>query len=100
MNSKQHTKNDFIRVNRLKGKETLMELVFKEIEDYIVRTELKPGDRLPLEAELAHQLGCGRYSVREALRSLDALKESDAVRAKEAMEKDFSEFKRRLEEGE
>ncbi len=60
-------------LKRIKKEQTLAELALKEIRDYIVRANLKPGDKLPSEAELVHQLGCGKSSVREALKSLEAL---------------------------
>ncbi len=77
-------------INRVKRKEGLVELVFKEIKDYIVRAKLKGGDRLPSEAELAHQLGCGKYPVREALRSLEALGIIKIIHGKGAMVKEFN----------
>jgi DNA-binding FadR family transcriptional regulator len=42
------------------------------IRAYIVDKQLKPGDALPSEAELATQLDVGKTSVREALRRLEA----------------------------
>ena len=42
------------------------------IRAYIVDKQLKPGDPLPSEAELATQLDVGKTSVREALRRLEA----------------------------
>lgn len=48
---------------------------FEEICDRIrarlTSGELKPGDKLPPERELAQQLGVGRNALREALRSLE-----------------------------
>src|SRR5215218_1267208 len=43
------------------------------IRRYIVERGLRPGDRLPSEAELAAALGNSRLIVREALRALDAV---------------------------
>ena len=49
--------------------------VFAEIVDQvrqaILSKELKPGDKLPSERELARQFKTGRISVREALRTLE-----------------------------
>jgi len=50
--------------------------VFEEIAEQIKRRihdgQLKPGDRLPGERDLAIQFGVGRMMVREALRTLEA----------------------------
>lgn len=49
------------------------ERVVRHLETMIVSGDLKPGDRLPPERELAQQLGVSRPSVRAGLRSLVAL---------------------------
>lgn len=49
----------------------LHEVIANTIQEQIIAGELKPGDTLPSENELMHQLGAGRYSVREALRVLE-----------------------------
>jgi GntR family transcriptional regulator, transcriptional repressor for pyruvate dehydrogenase complex len=46
------------------------QLVLDRIEEQILTRELRPGDRLPPERELAAQLGVSRPAVREALRAL------------------------------
>jgi GntR family transcriptional repressor for pyruvate dehydrogenase complex len=48
-------------------------LVIQKIHSYIQERNLKSGDRLPSERELAEQLGVGRSSVREALKALELL---------------------------
>jgi DNA-binding FadR family transcriptional regulator len=45
--------------------------VERQIRSLIYSGNLKPGDRLPSEKELAAQIGVGRLSVREALRMLE-----------------------------
>jgi GntR family transcriptional regulator, transcriptional repressor for pyruvate dehydrogenase complex len=50
----------------------LSALVADKILDRILRNGLKPGARLPPEAEMRQQLGVGRGTVREALRLLEA----------------------------
>jgi GntR family transcriptional regulator, transcriptional repressor for pyruvate dehydrogenase complex len=47
------------------------EEVSAEIKRLIFKGELKPGDRLPSEAELANQFHVGRQTIREALRLLE-----------------------------
>ncbi|MHA6251443.1 FadR/GntR family transcriptional regulator [Oceanobacillus sp. CAU 1775] len=47
--------------------------VLQEIRSYIRNQQLKPGDKLPSERELAEKLQAGRSSVREALRALELL---------------------------
>jgi GntR family transcriptional regulator, transcriptional repressor for pyruvate dehydrogenase complex len=49
------------------------ELVVDHVRGQIERAELKPGDRLLPERELAHHIGVSRPSVRAGLRSLSAM---------------------------
>jgi DNA-binding FadR family transcriptional regulator len=57
----------------MKRKQMLYEAVQEEIKTYILRNDLKAGDPLPPETELAHQLDISRNSVREAVKALEAL---------------------------
>ena len=45
----------------------------KQIKLFIIESGLKAGDTLPTEKEMEEQLGISRTSIREALRSLEAL---------------------------
>lgn len=47
--------------------------IVKEIRDMIRQENIKPGDRIPSERELAEKLQVGRSTLREALRSLELL---------------------------
>jgi DNA-binding FadR family transcriptional regulator len=47
------------------------EEICERIRARIAAGELRPGDKLPAERELAQQLGVGRNALREALRSLE-----------------------------
>lgn len=49
------------------------EAVCDQIRQQIFRGELRPGDRLPGERELAEQLAVSRSVVREAIRSLESM---------------------------
>lgn len=51
---------------------TLVHRVTGQVEQLIIKGELRPGDRLPPERELARQFGVSRTVVREAVRSLVA----------------------------
>lgn len=57
-----------IRSNKSVSAEAL-----EAIRHYIVDSGLQPGDSLPTEAEIAGMLNCGKSSVREALKSLEAV---------------------------
>ncbi len=48
----------------------LSEELREDIEEYIDRNQLKPGDKLPSERELAKMLGANRITVRDALRQM------------------------------
>ena len=48
------------------------EAVCEQIRQQIFRGDLRPGDRLPGERELAEQLNVSRSVVREAIRSLES----------------------------
>lgn len=60
-----------MKVN-LRG-EALYKAVCDYIKQYIIDNNLKPGDPLPSEGQLADDLGVGRGSVREAVKSLQSL---------------------------
>jgi len=50
--------------------ERLYERIVEQIERHIVAGELKVGDQLPAERELAEQFGVSRTAVREAVKAL------------------------------
>ncbi|HBF36252.1 MAG TPA: hypothetical protein DDW50_02910 [Firmicutes bacterium] len=52
---------------------TVVQQIIDKITQSLIRGELKPGDRLPPEPELAIQLGVSRTSLREALKTLGGL---------------------------
>ena len=54
-------------------KTRLYEEIVKQIIDKIKSGELKPGDRLPTERDLALQLAVSRTAIREALRSMELM---------------------------
>jgi GntR family transcriptional repressor for pyruvate dehydrogenase complex len=47
--------------------------IIEQIREAILNESLKPGDRLPSEAELARRFGVSKASLREAYRALEAL---------------------------
>jgi GntR family transcriptional regulator, transcriptional repressor for pyruvate dehydrogenase complex len=48
-----------------------------KIKDMIMSGELRPGDRLPKEADLADRLGLSRNSLREAVKALSLIRVLD-----------------------
>jgi len=51
----------------------IYEEIVEQLKDMLSRGELRPGDRLPSEREMAESLGVSRASVREALTALEAI---------------------------
>jgi GntR family transcriptional repressor for pyruvate dehydrogenase complex len=51
-------------------RESVMDMVARRIEQLVRSGELKPGDRLPPEPQLARRLDVSRSSLREALKGL------------------------------
>lgn len=58
------------------------QLVREQLEEAIARGTFEPGARLPSERELVEQFGVSRVSVREALRSLEALGMIEVIRGR------------------
>ncbi|SES37170.1 DNA-binding transcriptional regulator, FadR family [Actinokineospora terrae] len=59
--------------NERVGRSLLREEVSERIKRYILDNRLRPGAPLPTENELCAALGASRSSVREAIKTLDAL---------------------------
>lgn len=53
--------------------EKLSDAVISRIKQYVLDNGLRPGDRLPTEAELADSFGVSRNVVREAVKALNFL---------------------------
>ena len=54
-------------------RQNLSEIIAGRIKHFIIANELKPGDRLPTEHEMAARFGVSRVSVREATKALGFL---------------------------
>jgi GntR family transcriptional repressor for pyruvate dehydrogenase complex len=54
-------------------RQNIYEQVVDHLKHYIIENRLKPGDRLPTEAELAAWLRVSRQSVREAIKVLESM---------------------------
>lgn len=48
----------------------LVNETIQQLEEYIKQKDLKPGDKLPIEKELAETVGVGRSTLREAVKIL------------------------------
>ena len=53
--------------------EKVYKIIMKQIKDIVKSGELKRGDKLPSERELALRLNVSRTSVREAIKALETL---------------------------
>ena len=54
-------------------KRSLSKVVMDSVRDGIISGEVKPGEFLPSESDLAMKFGVGKSSVREAMKMLEAL---------------------------
>lgn len=55
------------------GRPKIRDVVAQRLKSYIVTENLRAGDRLPTESELAAQFGVSRLSLREATKALEFL---------------------------
>ena len=55
------------------GNPSVVDQIIETMKQALIRGELRPGEKLPSEPELAHQLGVGRSAVREAMKVMAAL---------------------------
>jgi DNA-binding FadR family transcriptional regulator len=53
---------------------SVTDVAISKLKQMIISGELKPGDRLPKEADLAARLGLSRNSLREAVRALTLIR--------------------------
>jgi len=58
---------------RVVRKTRASEGIIEQVQDLITAGQLKAGDRLPSERDLAQQLQVGRSTVREAIRAMESL---------------------------
>ena len=71
---------------KIKNK-SVVQTVVDSITKAIIAGELKPGDKIPTELELAESFGVGRNSIREAIKILvqsDGTEGDDGSRSHEA----------------
>jgi GntR family transcriptional repressor for pyruvate dehydrogenase complex len=59
-----------LAVYKLVRTSRLYEQIVQQIEESILKGDLKPGDQLPAERELAQRFGVSRTAVREAVKAL------------------------------
>jgi GntR family transcriptional regulator, transcriptional repressor for pyruvate dehydrogenase complex len=52
---------------------SVVEEIIESFKEKLISGELKPGDKLPSEAQLMEQFGVGRTALREAIKMLSAL---------------------------
>ena len=58
-----------IQLKRIKS-ESVVQQIIDSLVEAMIHKELRPGDQIPTEMELAESLGVGRNSVREAIKIL------------------------------
>jgi GntR family transcriptional repressor for pyruvate dehydrogenase complex len=56
-----------------RGREPISSEITRRLLDYLISGQVKPGERLPSERQLAEMLGVGRSHARQAIKSLTVL---------------------------
>ena len=69
---------EFNAINKI----TASRMVVEQIFDKLKAGEIKPGDKLPSQMELAKLFRVGRTSIREAIKALDAMGYIDVIQGK------------------
>lgn len=64
----------------IKGDDSLFHQVIDNIRNLVLNGNLKVGDKLPLESDLAELYGVSRVPIREALKTLEFLEIIQSVR--------------------
>ena len=73
-----------------KDREKRFLLAFREIHDYIIRHQLKPGSLLPSEAKLSQEIGVSRNVIREAIKSMELMGMVEACPGRGTALREFS----------
>ncbi|NBK26103.1 MAG: FadR family transcriptional regulator, partial [Spirochaetia bacterium] len=61
-----------LMMKNLKSKKLYLQ-VYDELRHYILKNNLKPGDKIPTEMEMSQTLGVSRNVLREAIKTLEIL---------------------------
>lgn len=69
---------EFDAINKITASRMVVEQFFRKIK----AGEIKPGDKLPSQLELAKLFSVGRTSIREAIKALDAMGYLDVIQGK------------------
>lgn len=64
------TEKKMVQMKNLKNKKLYMQ-VYEELRSYILKQQLRPGDKLPTEMEMCQTLGVSRNVLREAIKALE-----------------------------
>lgn len=57
----------------VKSSTSVVKTIIGRVEEALMRRELKPGDAMPSETEMAKSFGVGKSSIREAMKMLEAM---------------------------
>lgn len=63
--------SDTLGLKKRKARSSAVSFVIEQLTTAILNRELRPGDKLPTEYDLAEQMGVGRNGIREAIKILE-----------------------------